>query len=318
MRSFSAARSFATALLLSSAFGVGHANASVLERVKAEGVLHCGGAERPGLASLGAGDKWTGLNVEICQAIAVAVLGPDARYDWQEYTTPKDYDSVRQAKDEVFFLTGSEIVEQKLTGNVIPGPAVYYQSHSIMVPEDSPAKHVADLAGKKICFLIGGGPQRSLEAVFEAKHLDFLRLSFTEQGEMTDSYDVRLCDALADEQTELAETRQHRGVNNLTSRILPEALDTFPILASSSVEDGQWAAIVAWTVHSLIRAETREGSWRADGVAALPIDGPALGLAKDWQAQVIKAVGSYADIYGRTLGDATGLNLARGPNAPAK
>ncbi len=182
--------------------------------------------------------------------------------------------------------------------------------------KNSSARHVEDLTGKKICFLIGGGPQRSLEGYFEAKHLDFFRISFSEQGEMADSYNVRLCEALADEQTELAATRQQRGVNNLASRILPEPLDIFPILASTSSEDGQWAAIVAWTVHSLIRAETREGSWRAHGADALPIDGPSLGLAADWQKQVVKTVGSYADIYRRTLGEDTVLKLARGTNAP--
>jgi general L-amino acid transport system substrate-binding protein len=293
-------------------------HAGVLDRVKAQGVVHCGGAERTGLAAPGADGKWAGLNVELCHAIAVAALGPEGRFDWRDYSTPRDYDAVREAKDEVFFLSAAEIVEQKLAGGLIPGPVVFYQTHAVMTPEDSPARHVEDLAGKKICFLTGGGPQRSLESFFEAKHLDFLRLSFSEQDEMTDAYDVRRCDGIADEQTDLAATRRRGNAHDLASRILPEPLDIFPILASTSNEDGQWAAIVAWTVHSLIRAETREGSWRADGADALPIDGPALGLAADWQKQLIKTVGSYADIYRRTLGEDTGLKLARGANAPWK
>ena len=40
-----------------------------------------------------------------------------------------------------------------------------------------------------------------------------------------------------------------------------------------------------------------------------------LGVNDDWAFQVIKAIGNYAEIYDRTLGDGSPLKLPRGLNA---
>ncbi len=293
-------------------------NAGVVERVKSEGAVRCGSAARPGLAEpdSSARGAWRGFNVEICRAIAVAVLGPDGRFEFHGYEAPRDYDAVRGGADEVFFLTASEIVAHNLSAKLIPGPAVYYATHAVMVREESAARRVEDLAGASICFVIGSGAQRSVESFFEAKQLPFFRAGFSEEDEMGDSYIAGRCDAVADELTSLAELRRKKTAK--TSRILPRPLAIFPVMACTGIADGKWAAVVAWTVHTLMRAEIREGSWRGGGARALPIDGADLGLDPGWQERLIGTLGSYADIYSRTLGDKSLYDLPRGLNAPSQ
>jgi general L-amino acid transport system substrate-binding protein len=104
-------------------------------------------------------------------------------------------------------------------------------------------------------------------------------------------------------------------VNNLQSRVLPEPLAAFPIMAATSTKDAEWAALVAWTVHTLMRAEVRTTEWAAGGLDSLPVEAPELGLAKDWQKRVIDAVGTYDDICRRNLGDGSPFRLPRGLNA---
>ena len=48
---------------------------SVLDRVKARGFIRCGSVERPGLAHNDGHGRCSGLNVDVCRAIAAAVLG---------------------------------------------------------------------------------------------------------------------------------------------------------------------------------------------------------------------------------------------------
>jgi general L-amino acid transport system substrate-binding protein len=293
----------------------GDANAGIVERAKSEGLVRCGGATRPGLAEpdSSARGAWRGLNVEICRAIAVAVLGPDGRFEFHGYEAPRDYDADRGGTDEVFFLTASEIVAQNLSAKLIPGPAVYYATHAVMVREESAARRVEDLTGARICFVIGSGAQRSVESFFEAKQLPFLRAAFSEEDEMRDAYIAGRCDAVADELTALAKLRLTEGAK--TSRILPQPFAVFPVMVFTNAADGKWAAVVAWTIHTLMRADVRERSWRADGARALPIDGTDLELAQGWQERVIDTLGSYAEIYSRTLGDKSVYGLGRGLNA---
>ncbi len=288
---------------------------SIAELVKARGFVRCGSVERPGLASAGGNGRWTGLEVDICRAVAAAVLGAPERIEFHKYETPKDFDAVRNQQDDIYFLTGSEIAKQKLAGKVLPGPTVFVESHAVMAPVNSAAQHVDDLAGNGICFNVGSPVERTLNAYFDTIHKKWVRRGFNEEGEMNDAYNVQSCHAVAGEITTLASVRLDPGVNHLSSRILPETLAVFPVMAVTGTGDAQWSSIVAWTVHTLVSAERPETRWYAGGAGAMPIAATELGLDKDWQHRVLTAVGNYGDIFERNLGKGSGLKMDRGLNA---
>jgi general L-amino acid transport system substrate-binding protein len=292
-----------------------HAGA-VLRRVASDGVVRCGGVPRPGLVEVRPDGRAEGLLLDLCRAIAAAVLPATGRLEFRQYDSAKAFDAVRHGNDDVFFLTASEIVSEGLAGKILPGPPVFYETTGVMVAESSNAQRLADLKGEPICIPQGASAERHLEAWFGTHQLDFVRMGFREEVEMVDAYNVQMCHAVAGEATALAEMRLDGGVNKLRSRILPEPLTAFPIMAATGTKDAQWGAVVAWTMHTLVRAETPESHWSAGGVNALPIEAPKLGLAKDWQKHVISAVGSYGDIYRRNLGDGSSYKLPRGLNAP--
>jgi len=287
---------------------------SVVERVKARGIVRCGSVERPGLARPAGQGLWSGLNVDICRAVAVALLGSPGRIEYHGYGAPKDFDAVRNGQDDLYFLTGSEIAEQKLAGRVVPGPAVFMESDVVMVPTASVARRIDGLAREGICFMIGSAAERGLEAYFETEHKEWFRRAFSEYGEMNDAYNAQSCRAIAGELTTLAALRLDPGVNRLPSRILPEPLAAFPEIAATGTDDAQWSALVAWTVHTLVSAERQETRWYAGGAGAMPVVAQELGLDKEWQRRVIKAVGNYGDIFERNLGKDSPLKLDRGLN----
>ncbi|MDA8171847.1 MAG: hypothetical protein M0Z48_08490 [Nitrospiraceae bacterium] len=222
---------------------------------------------------------------------------------------------MRNRLDDVFFLTGPEINEQKLAGKIVPGPTVFVESHAVMVPSNSAARRVGDLAGDTICFLTGSLAERSLSSYFDTRKKSWLPIAFSEEAEMNDAYNVQHCHAIAGEITTLAATRLAPGVNRMSSRILPEPLSVFPVIAATGTDDAQWSAIVAWTVITLVSAERPETRWYAGGAGAMPVTAPALGLGGRWQRRVLAAVGSYSDIFERNLGKGSRLKLDRGLNA---
>ncbi|MGF2012455.1 MAG: hypothetical protein RMX25_013310 [Nostoc sp. DedVER01b] len=287
---------------------------SVIKRVKEHNVVRCGSVERTGLATEAEPGSWNGLNVDVCRAIATAVLGSSDRIEYHKYETTKDFDAVRNQQDDVYFLTGSEINEQKLAGKLVPGPTVFVESNAVMVASNSAAHHVSDLTGKSICFMIGSSVERSLTAYFGALQKNWFRRPFSEDGEMIDTYNVQNCHAIASEITTLAQIRLDSGVNRLSSRILPEPLTAFPVIAATGTEDAQWSAIVAWTVHTLIDAERPETPWYSGGAGVMPILASELGLEKEWQRHVLASVGNYGDIFDRHLGKGSRLKLDRGFN----
>jgi general L-amino acid transport system substrate-binding protein len=256
-----------------------------------------------------------GLEVDLCRALASAVLGSPDRMEFRLYDAPADFEGLKRQREDVAFLTGSEMVEHQLTGEVLPTATIFVESHAVMVPVASPKQHVLDLAKEGVCFLIGGSAGRSLEAYFEGLEQGFLRHPYSEEGEMADAYAVQRCHAIAGESTMLAKLRFDSGVNGLRSRLLPERLSAFPILASTSTADGGWSTIVAWTVATLVSGERPETRRYAGGAKAIPVAAAELGLDKEWQERVLGAVGSYGDIFERNLGKGSPLKLDRGLNA---
>jgi general L-amino acid transport system substrate-binding protein len=292
---------------------------AVVDRIKAERVIRCGGVPRPGLAAQSPGGRSAaGLYLDLCRAVGAALLGADGRVEFRAYESDRAFERVRDGTDDLSFLSGSDILDQGLAGKTTPGPPVVFVSIAAMVPGDSAVQTLAELSGKTICFYQGSNAHRNLEAAMSAHGLDFVRMGFMEYGELHDAYDARVCDAQIEESGELALARLDEAGGRLKSRILPEPLATFPILAVTPASDAQWSAIVAWAIYTLQRAELPAAPWTASGSDSLSIKGADLGLAQDWQKRVISVAGTYADIYARNLGDRSPLQLPRGPNAPVE
>jgi general L-amino acid transport system substrate-binding protein len=285
-----------------------------LDRIRADGIVHCGGAIRPGLAFPAPGGEWHGLEVDVCRAVAVAVLGPAGKADFHAYTQQNNsYDPVRQGKDDIAFLTAAEMLAGRVLPHVLPGPPVFFVTTGVMVMAADPAQRVADLGGKRICGEPGTGPERNLAAWFQAHGLALAFSPFQESDEMLDAFYSGRCERLVNETTSLAAIRLQAAADEHEARILPDVVAAVPLLATTPRGDDDWAAITGWTVQTLIRAEMRTGpGGAADG---LPLAGPALGLPAGWQAAVVAATGSYADIFRRNLGAGSPLDLPRGLNA---
>ncbi len=286
-----------------------------LDAVRAAGVVRCGAVARPGLAQRDGAGRWAGILVDICRAVATAALGAPARIAFHDYASDADFDRVRSGRDDVYFLTGGEINAHGLAGRVLPGPAVFGARIAVMVPADAPERHLAQLAGAGVCYRIAATAERGLEAHFGEHAQPWLRHAFSEDGEMMDAYAAQRCHAVAGEATWLAGWRAAHAPGQRPGRLLPEAVEAFPIIAATGTGDGHWSAIVAWTINTLRVAERPETTWFAGGARAMPVAAPELGLAAGWQEAVIAATGNYGAIYARHLGPGTATPLERDADA---
>ncbi len=259
--------------------------------------------------------QWSGLEVEICRAVATAVFGASARYAFHEYGSALAFDAVRSREDQLSFLTFAEMAGNKLTDSVMPGPPIFIESLDMLVAEASPAKGFGDLAGHGICFTVGTSAENELEAWFHDHGLRYIPFAFQEDGEEYDSFNVGKCQGLVAESTTLGNVRLDRGINDLHSRFIADHFLSYPVLATTPINaDAAWAAIVAWTTSTLLNADARETDFHAGGLEAMAVTGAGLGLPAAWQKAVVDRVGSYSDIFRRTLGAGSPLKLEQGLN----
>ena len=281
------------------------AELGTLARVRADGVLRCGSAIRPGLAFPAVDHSWHGLQVELCHAVAAAVLGDDARVEFNGYALQPDFDRVRTGADEVSFLTATELFANELFGAVLPGPTVFQLGTHVMVWDSSPIRHATDLSNTMICGEPGTAAERNLRAYADAQHWTPNVSAWMELEEMMDAFNVGRCPAVIGEATALAALRIGSEHEGHPSRLLPEPLAVTPVMAATPGDDPEWARVVTWTLNTVLAG---------DAARTLSVPGQWLGLDKAWQSRVL-ALGTYPELMRRTVGDELPLGLAPGVNA---
>ncbi|MGO9446445.1 MAG: hypothetical protein ACLPXB_16970 [Thiobacillaceae bacterium] len=303
---------------------------ATLDKVRALGALKCGVVATP--------EDWnktdlhgplTAMDVEICKAVAVAVLGPKGRLDLRAFDSELQAEEAL-SKGVVDLAVGvSPDATSMWHWNIAFGPPFFYDGQGFLVRHDARVNSITDLAGLKVCVVEGTDNEKVLLARTIARGIAINPLPFQEEGEMDDGLAVRHCDAISAYTSRLAQLKVSYAKQVGHDRILPDLLTLSPVAPAYRRDDPQWSMIVDWTLYALVQAEA-SGVTQANVGAHRNSEDPvvqrllgvdwatsrALGIeAHDWAAQVIASVGNYGEIYDHTIGSHGSLQLPRGPNA---
>lgn len=195
---------------------------------------------RPGFAEADAQGAISGRALDLCRAAAVAVVGPTARIHLKVIDAEYGQEGLAGAFDIVFAPT-----EDLPPQASVKAKAVLFDPIALMVPDRSSAHVSSDLAGQSVCLIIGTPAQRALEATLGRTKPAIVRMSFREDVEMLDAYNVGRCDAAVDETSRLDEMREQGGINRVRSRVLAPPLAITEVIAATPAGDDAWNAAVA-------------------------------------------------------------------------
>ena len=305
---------------------------ATLERVRAAGALRCGiDAEEAEYSTADDHGNRAAFDADLCRAVAVAVLGKDAKVAVKPYPddaglmaalTGGEVDMTPTLTDDFTHTAGTHLAFTR---------PVLWDGVGFLLLEPSKVAHARELSGKKICFLAETSVEESVRVWFARERLDFVPFPFQEEGEMQAAFATGNCGALAGERTRLTQTGAALLPHGTHTRLLPESIGKDPLAAAFRDDDPQWRTLVSWVMEALVAAE--EGGIQQANVRALAARaqqdsdparrfllggshqvGNALGLDNDWVARVIEAVGNYGEIYERALGNGSARKLPRGVN----
>jgi len=330
MRAWAGVAALAVVVIVSCGVARAAESSPTLARVRAAGVLHCGiDQEEAEYSTEDDHGNREAFDADLCQAVAVAVLGKNALVRATHY--PDDLTAMQGLKAgevEMVATLSDDFTHTAGTHLAFTRP-VLWDGVGFLTPAGSPVERARQLSGRKICFLAETAVEESVRAWFAREHLEFVPFPFQEEGEMRAAFATGNCGALAGDRTRLAETRAALARHGKRARLLPECISKDPLAAAVRDDDPQWAALVNWVMEALVQAE-ESGVTRANATAMraratsdpvlrflLGVSreiGPALGLDDDWVVKVIEATGNYGEIYERDLGGASAMKLPRGEN----
>jgi general L-amino acid transport system substrate-binding protein len=308
----------------------GAASATTLEDVKARGKLKCGvSTGLVGFAAPDSNGNWQGFDVDLCRAVAAAVLGDGGAVEFVPLTTQTRFSAL--AAGEVDFLsrnttwTFSRDVDLKFDFVGVN----YYDGQGFMVPKALGVTSAKDLDGATVCIQTGTTTELNLSDFFRINNISYEPVPIETNAEGQQQYLAGACDVYTTDASGLAATRA-AFENPGDHIILPEIISKEPLGPLVRHGDNQWGDIVRWSFNAMVAAEeygvtSANVEELSKGTTNPEINrllgsgdddlGAMFGLSKDWAKNIIAAVGNYGESFERNIGENTPIGLARGLNA---
>jgi general L-amino acid transport system substrate-binding protein len=297
---------------------------SRLALIRQRGALVCGVS--PGVAGFARVDgqgRYSGLDVDVCRAVAAAIFGSADRVRYQQ---AESVDQFRAARDV-------DLVSRRLTWSLqregmglLFGPVMFYDGQGFLVPAKLPAQTVRQLANARICVVAGGLNESNLTLYFRS-HALTLRKVLIQAAQLEMELLAGRCDAFTADVSELGSLRSVMKKPD-DFRILTEWISREPLAQVVRQSDIDLFNVLRWSVFAMIDAEAlgvtsvnvAEMAKRDDPdlkrlLGVTPGNGKALGLDEAWAYNIVKAVGNYGEIYERNVGMGSPIKLPRGLNA---
>src|SRR5271169_6170481 len=312
---------------LAAALSAQAATAQTLKTVKDRGMLSCGVSQGlPGFSTPDDKGNWTGLDVDVCRALAAAVF--------DDLTKVKFL--LLWAKDRLTALQSGEIdllsrnATWTLSRDTSFGPnftgVTYYDGQGFLVKKSLKVNSALELNSASVCVQTGTTTEQNLADYFKGNNMKYEVIAFGTADETVKAYESGRCDVFTSDVSQLYAERL-KLANPADHAVLPDVISKEPLGPMVRHGDDQWFDLVKWTLFAMVDAEELGITQKnADDMAksdkpelrrVFGIDGnfgESLGVTKDWVSRIIKAVGNYGESFDRNVGAGSKLQIARGLN----
>lgn len=281
-----------------------------------------------GLSIADAQGRWTGLDADLCRALAAAVLGDAAKTRFVPLSSQQRFPALQGREIDVLNRNTTITSGRDAGLGIVSAGIVFYDGQGFMVPRKLGVKSAAELNGAQVCVQPGTVNEQNLVDYFKQHKLEYRPVVIENLVELEQAFYAGRCDVYLSDASTLAASRAARAGKPDDFVILPERINKSPLGPFVRQDDPNWTAIVRWTVNALVAAEelgitAANADARAQAndaqvrrlLGAEPGIGKSFGLDEQWARHAIKAVGNYGEIWERNLGAATPLKLERGLNA---
>ncbi len=321
-------KALAAASLTLAVLAPAHAG-KTLDAVKQRGQVVCG--VNTGLAGFSAADSsgnWSGLDVDMCKAVAAAVLGDASKVKYVPLNAQQRFTALQSGEIDVLSRNTTFTLTRDGSLGLHQTVVTYYDGQGFMVPVKSKLKSAKQLKGQTVCVQSGTTTEKNLTDFSRANNLGIKPVVFEKVEAATGAYFAGRCVAYTTDASGLASVRNKEAKNPADHIILPELISKEPLGPMVRRGDDEWFAIVKWTIYGLLEAEeygvTQANVDQLKTSTTDPVvqrllgttedTGKLLGLDKEWMARAIKATGNYGEIFERNVGPKSPLGLPRGVN----
>ena len=303
----------------------------ILVRVQERGRVVCAGrTDLLGFGYLDDDGRNIGFDIDLCRAVAAAVLGDPEAIEIVPVTAAERGPVIQTGEVDILSrnVTWTSSRDSQWGNFTI---TMFYDGQGYMVRADSGIQTQDDMNGASVCVTSGTTTEKNLAADFRERGLDFEAVIFEDTSSVYNAFFEGRCDVTTSDRSQLAAIRAGADVPD-DYVILPMIISKEPLTPVVPHGDDQWFDIVKLVMYTLINAENPAygpitqatvddvlASDNIKGKTVLGVEGDwgysSLGLDADALANALRAVGNYGEVYNRYMGpEGIAFTLPRGAN----
>jgi general L-amino acid transport system substrate-binding protein len=303
------------------------ATAQTLKTVKDRGMLSCGVSQGlPGFSSPDDKGTWTGLDVDVCRAIAATIFNDPTKVKFVPLSAKDRFTALQSGEIDVLSRNTTWTLSRDTTLGANFTGVTYYDGQGFIVKKSLKVNSALELNSASVCVQTGTTTEQNLADYFKGNNMKYEVIAFGTADEAVKAYESGRCDVFTTDVSGLYAERL-KLANPADHVVLPEVISKEPLGPMVRHGDDQWFDLVKWVLFAMINAEEL-------GITQKNIDemvktdkpelkrvfgtdgnlGEQLGLTKDWVIRIVKAVGNYGEAFDRNVGGGSKLGIARGLN----
>jgi general L-amino acid transport system substrate-binding protein len=318
----------ATTLAIGATVFAGTAHAALLDTVKQRGVLNCGAnGQLPGFGLPDAQGNWTGLDVDLCRAIAAAIFNDAGKVKFVPLTAKDRFTALQTGDVDVLIRNTTWTLLRDTQLGLNATGINYYDGQGFVVRKSLKVNSALELNDATVCVQQGTTTELNLADYFRANKMKLRSVTFATLDEAVRAYETDRCNAFTTDASGLYAVRLKLAKPD-DHVVLPEIISKEPLGPFVRHGDDQWFDVVKWTLFAMLNAEELNVS-KANVDEQMKSENPEikrllgtednfgerLGLTKDWVYRIVKLVGNYGEVFDRNVGQSSPLRIARGLNA---
>ena len=301
---------------------------TALNAIKERGHIKCGVSDGlPGFSHTDEKGKFSGIDVDVCRAIAAAVFGDFTKVKFTPLTAKERFTALQTGEIDVLSRNSTWTSSRDSALGLNFTGVTYYDGQGFLVNKKLGVKSAKELDGATVCVQAGTTTELNLSDYFRAHRMKYTPITYDKSDESAKALEAGRCDVLTSDQSQLYAQRIKLAKPS-DYVVLPEVISKEPLGPVVRHGDDDWFDIVKWTLFVMVDAEElgidsknveeMKKSTNPDIKRMLGVEGDKgkdFGLANDWMAVVIKQVGNYGEIFDRNVGKGSPLQIERGLNA---
>ncbi|ADG92246.1 cationic amino acid ABC transporter, periplasmic binding protein [Arcobacter nitrofigilis DSM 7299] len=303
-------------------------SADTLDTTIKNGKLSCGlNTGLPGFAAPDSDGVWKGIDVDVCRAVAAAVLGDATKVKYAHLNAKERFTALQSGEIDVLARNTTWTATRDTSLGLNFTGVNYYDGQGFLVSKKLGVKSAKELDGATFCIQAGTTTELNLTDYFKSHNMKYTPITYDTSAQTIQGFEEGRCDALTSDSSQLYALRTQLK-NPSSAIVLPEIISKEPLGPVVRQGDDKWFNIVKWTEIAMLNAEdlgvnsknvdemlksTNPNIQRLLGVTG--DIGKNLGLDPKWAYNIIKQVGNYGESFERNVGQGSPLKIERGLNA---